>query len=260
MGNIAKVERPNICILRTLLAVTEQVKRTHDSFFHFFPGSMQKLSPFIPSRRFPPVEECDDDGFLAMGGDLSPETLLDAYSHGIFPWPIHEFAPMPWWSPDPRGILELDRVHFSRRLLRTCRSNKFSVSLNANFSQVIRKCAMFHDSTWITRQMIDGYTRLHEAGFAHSVEAWHEGQLVGGVYGVAIRGLFAAESMFHTMTDASKVALVFLVNRLRQQDFRLLDIQMVTAHTKQFGAVEISRDEYLLRLDKALAQNCDFSP
>jgi len=221
---------------------------------------MQELSPFIPSRRFPPVEECDEDGFLAMGGDLSPEILLDAYSHGIFPWPIQENGPMLWWSPDPRGILELDQVHFSRRLLRTCRNNKFTVSFDADFSQVIRKCAATHGSTWITRKMIDGYIRLHKAGFAHSVEVWHESKLVGGVYGVAIHGLFAAESMFHTMTDASKVALFFLVNLLRQQDFRLLDIQMVTPHTKQFGAIEITRDKYLARLDKALALNCSFLP
>jgi len=221
---------------------------------------MQELSPLIPSRRFPPVEECDEDGFLAMGGDLSPETLLDAYSHGIFPWPIYETGPMLWWSPDPRGILKLDQAHFSRRLLRTCRSNKFSVSFDADFSQVIRQCAAAHGSTWITRKMIDGYIRLHKAGFAHSVEVWHNDQIVGGVYGVAIRGLFAAESMFHTMTDASKVALVFLVNRLQQQDFRLLDIQMVTPHTQQFGAIEISRAEYLVRLDKALALTRGFSP
>jgi len=221
---------------------------------------MQELSPFIPSRRFPPVEECDEDGFLAMGGDLSLETMLDAYSHGIFPWPIQETGPMLWWSPDPRGILKLNQVHFSRRLLRTCRNNKFTVTFDADFTQVIRQCATNHGSTWITRTMIDGYIRLHQAGFAHSVEIWNEDKLVGGVYGVAIRGLFAAESMFHTVTDASKVALFFLVNRLREQDFRLLDIQMVTPHTKQFGAIEISQNEYLHRLDKALALNRSFSP
>jgi len=220
---------------------------------------MQELSPFIPSCRFPPVEECDD-GLLVMGGDLSPDTLLDAYSHGIFPWPTSEFSPMLWWSPDPRGVIELEQVHFSRRLLRTCRSNKFTVTFDVDFSQVIRQCAAAHGSTWITQKMIDGYIRFHKVGIAHSVEAWHDGLLVGGVYGVAIRGLFAAESMYHTMTDASKVALVSLIHRLRQQDFRLLDIQMVTPHTRQFGAIEISRNEYLARLDKALALNRRFSP
>jgi len=221
---------------------------------------MQELSPFIPSRRFPPIKECDEDGLLAMGGDLSPETLLDAYAHGIFPWPIHESGPMLWWSPDPRGILEPDQVHFSRRLLRTCRSDKFTVTFDADFSRVIHACAAAHGSTWMTRPMIKGYLRMHEAGLAHSVEVRHDGRLVGGVYGVAVRGLFAAESMFHTMTDASKVALVFLVDRLQRQDYRLLDIQMVTPHTRQFGAIEISREEYLVRLDKALALNRSFLP
>ncbi len=219
---------------------------------------MQNPSPFIPSRIFPPVEDSDEDGLLAMGGDLSPESLLDAYTHGIFPWPISESSPMLWWSPDPRGILELDRVHFSRRLLRTCRGGRFTVTFDVDFPQVIRRCAAAHGSTWITRALIDGYIGLHEAGPARSVEVWHDGELVGGVYGVAVRGLFAAESMFHTMTDASKVALVFLVERLRERGYRLLDIQMVTPHTKRFGAVEISRDEYLVRLEKALTHDCRF--
>ena len=220
---------------------------------------MQELSPFIPSRLFPPIEECDEDGLLAMGGDLSPESLVDAYTHGIFPWPVDERSPMLWWSPDPRGILEPEQAHFSRRLLRTCRSDKFNVTFDADFAQVIRMCAAAHGSTWITRRMIDGYIRLHETGAAHSVEVRHGDQLVGGVYGVAIRGLFAAESMFHTMTDASKVALYFLVDRLHRQGYRLLDIQMVTPHTKQFGAMEISRDEYLKRLEQALTYDCIFT-
>ena len=219
---------------------------------------MQKLTPFILSRCFPPVEESDEDGLLAMGGNLSPEILLDAYIHGIFPWPIDESSPLLWWSPDPRGILELDQAHFSRRLLRTCRSKKFTVTFDADFPHVIRQCAAVHGSTWVTRQMINGYIRLNKTGMAHSVEVWHDDQLVGGIYGVAIRGLFAAESMFHTKTNASKVALVFLVHRLQERGYQLLDIQMVTPHTKQFGALEIPRNEYLVRLDKALAHDCRF--
>ena len=221
---------------------------------------MQIISPFFPSRHFPPVDESDEDGLLAMGGDLSQESLLDAYTHGIFPWPIDDRSPMLWWSPDPRGIIELEQTHFSRRLLRTCRGDRFSVTFDAGFEQVIRKCATAHGSTWITRRMIDGYIRLYETGLAHSVEVWHDDQIVGGVYGVAIHGLFAAESMFHTMTDASKVALFFLVERLRQQGFLLLDIQMVTPHTKQFGAIEIPRSEYLARLEEALVLDCRFLP
>ena len=219
---------------------------------------MQKISPFIPSRRFPPVEESDENGLLAMGGELSIETLLDAYTHGIFPWPTGEHQPMLWWSPDPRGILELEQAHFSRRLLRTCRSGKFIVMFDADFPQVIRQCAAAHGSIWITQEMIQGYIRLHNAGYAHSVEVWHNNQLVGGVYGVAIRGLFAAESMFHTMTDASKVALFYLINHLRKRGFQLLDIQMVTPHTERFGAMEILRAEYLTRLDEALKHHCKF--
>ena len=218
----------------------------------------QKLSPFLPSRIFPPVTQSDRHGLLAMGGKLSPEYLVEAYSHGIFPWPDSESGPMLWWSPDPRGILELDRVHFSRRLLRTCRGSKFSVTFNTNFSAVIKACAVAHGPTWITPRLIGAYTKLHTHGSAHSVEVWHQNQLVGGTYGVAIGGLFAAESMFHTMTDASKVALYHLVERLRERGYKLLDIQMVTSHTEQFGAVEISRDEYLARLDAALQHDCRF--
>ena len=193
-----------------------------------------------------------------MGGNLSPDTLLDAYTHGIFPWPVNESGPLLWWSPDPRGILELGQTRFSRRLMRTCRSSKFTVTIDADFPQVIRQCAVVHGSTWITQQMVSGYIRLHKAEIAHSVEVWHDTQLVGGVYGVAIRGLFAAESMFHTMTDASKVALVFLVQHLQNRSYQLLDIQMVTTHTAQFGAVEIPRNEYLVRLNEALAHDCLF--
>lgn len=219
---------------------------------------MQKPSPFVPSRFFPPVEQCDEDGLLVMGGELSPDFLFDAYTHGIFPWPIGESSPLLWWSPDPRGIFELDDVHFSRRLLRTCRSDRFKVTFNVDFAGVIRSCAKMHGPTWITREMIAGYVRLHKLGMAHSVETWHDDRLVGGVYGVAICGLFAAESMFRTMTDASKAALYFLVERLRRRGYKLLDIQMVTPHTERFGAVEISRDEYLVRLDEALGHDCRF--
>lgn len=219
---------------------------------------MQKLSPYSPSQFFPPVEQSDDDGLLAAGGRLSPDHLIDAYSHGIFPWPIDEASPLLWWSPDPRGILDLDNVHFSRRLLRTCRSDKFQVTCNADFADVIHSCATLHGPTWITHEMIAAYTRLHKLGLAHSVETWHEGKLVGGTYGVALGGLFAAESMFHRMTDASKVALYHLIERLRDRAYTLLDIQMITPHTEQFGAVEISRDEYLARLDEALKHDCRF--
>ena len=232
--------------------------RQNDPLTRLCKYPMLKLSPFIPSRFFPPVEHCDENGLLAAGGDLSQDFLIDAYTHGIFPWPMEDSGPLLWWSPDPRAILDLEHVHFPRRLLRTCRSNRFQVTCNADFAGVIRSCATVHGSTWITPEILNAYLRLHRLGWAHSVETWHENRLVGGVYGVAIRGLFAGESMFHTMTDASKAALFFLVERLRQRDYKLFDIQMLTGHTQRFGATEISRKEYLDRLDEALTHDCSF--
>ncbi|MDR1494125.1 MAG: leucyl/phenylalanyl-tRNA--protein transferase [Planctomycetaceae bacterium] len=222
---------------------------------------MLQFSPYILSRKFPPVEESDEDGLLAMGGELSPEWLLDAYTHGIFPWPANDLSPMLWWSPDPRGILDFSQIHFSRRLLRTCRSRRFQITFNADFFQVISLCAETHrrdGGVWITPAMIRAYAEFHHAGYAKSVEVWRSGKLVGGTYGVSIGGFFAAESMFHTMTDASKVALYFLVERLKERGFLLLDIQMITPHTEKFGGVEISRNDYLRQLDNALAQDCRF--
>jgi leucyl/phenylalanyl-tRNA--protein transferase len=182
--------------------------------------------------------------------------LLDAYCHGIFPWPITDFdAPLAWWSPDPRAIIEFDRFHVSRRLQRTCRGSIFEVTRNVDFAGVIRGCAMspgrLHQ-TWLTPEMIDAYIRLHELGFAHSVEVWHRHELAGGVYGVAIGGLFAAESKFFRVRDASKVALVHLISHLREQGFTLVDIQQVTPHTARFGALAIPRTEFLDRLGRAI--------
>jgi len=215
-----------------------------------------------PSRFFPPAEDVDSSGLVGFGGELSPEWLLDAYSHGIFPWPMEEAgAAVPWWSPDPRAIVEFDRFHVSRRLARTVRSGRFEISLDRDFEGVIRGCAEAPDrrgQTWITREMIQAYTGLHRLGYAHSAEAWREGRLVGGVYGVAIAGLFAAESMFYHMTDASKVALVHLVEHLRQRGYRLLDIQQLTPHLARMGATTIARTEYLLRLREALQADVDF--
>ena len=164
---------------------------------------------------------------------------------------------MAWWSPDPRAIIELDQFHVPRRLRRTIRSGRFEVTLDRDFAAVIRGCTTAADrtgGTWITPEIIDAYTRLAELGHAHSVEVRHEGQLVGGLYGVAVAGLFAAESKFFRMRDASKVALVRLVEHLRSRGYRLFDIQQLTPHTARFGAIEISRIEYLHRLADALSQ------
>ena len=221
----------------------------------------QFSSPYLPSPIFPPVETADEDGLLCYGGKLDPDWLLDAYTHGIFPWPFDPRAPMLWWSPDPRGILDPEKAHFSRRLLRTCRSGRFEVTMNRDFRQVITLCAETHrgeSATWITPAMLEAYCELHRLGFAKSVETWYHGELVGGVYGVALAGCFAAESMFHTKTDASKVALVRLIEHLVSRKFTLIDIQMITPHTEKFGGIEISRQEYLKRLDVALKQNTTF--
>lgn len=205
-------------------------------------------------RFFPPPESADAHGLLGVGGQLSPEWLLDAYSHGIFPWPIDAYH-LAWWSPDPRAIIELDALHVSRRLARTCRSGKFRVTSDRDFAGVIEGCATAcgrKHHTWITPEMKAAYIHMHELGYAHSVEAWFEGSLAGGTYGVALGGLFAAESMFYRVPNASKVALVKLVEHLRRRGYQLLDIQMLTPHTQKMGAIEIPRSVYLQRVAAAI--------
>ncbi|MBN2294991.1 MAG: leucyl/phenylalanyl-tRNA--protein transferase [Pirellulales bacterium] len=215
-----------------------------------------------PAKYFPPAEAATDDGLVGVGGSLEAEWLLDAYSHGIFPWPVgEEDDPMLWWSLDPRAIFELDGFHVSRRLQRTCRSGRFTLTCDQDFSGVIHGCAYGPSrdgGTWITPSMIEAYTRMHHLGHAHSIEAWHEGQLAGGVYGIAIAGLFAAESMFYLQRDASKVALVGLIGHLRARGYMLFDIQQLTPHTERLGAVEIPRGEYLTRLADALQAKVTF--
>lgn len=194
------------------------------------------------------------DGLLAVGGDLSPSRLLLGYRHGVFPWSA---GPVTWWSPDPRAVFDLDRIHVSRSLERTLRRGGFSVTFDQQFSAVIRGCAMeprAGQPTWITPEFIEAYEALHRAGHAHSVEVWHGQQLAGGLYGVALGGFFAGESMFHRVTDASKVAVVVAARRLRECGFSLFDTQMVTPVTRSLGAEEISRVEYLRRLRVALSQ------
>ena len=215
------------------------------------------MSTLPPNTRFPPVETADPDGLLLIGGELTPSWLLEAYRRGINPWPISDGNKMylGWWSPDPRSILELDGLHISRRLQRTIRGGPFTATLNHDFAGVVAGCAEprnADDGTWITPEMARAYERLHELGHAHSVEVWREGQLAGGVYGVAVGGVFCGESMFHRERDASKVALAHLVNHLRARGFVLLDIQQWTPHMARMGASEISRSEYLHRLQQAI--------
>lgn len=199
---------------------------------------------------------------MYVGGSLSVEWLLDAYTHGIFPWPMEEgLERLTWYSPERRGILELDELHVSRRLKQTCRSGKFTVTCDRDFTGVIVGCATAGDrlrNAWITPELLQAFEQFHRAGYAHSVEVWCQGELAGGIYGVAIQGLFAGESMFYRVRDASKVALVHLVEHLRARGYSLFDIQMVTPHTQSLGAREISREEYLRRLEIALAQDVTF--
>jgi leucyl/phenylalanyl-tRNA--protein transferase len=205
----------------------------------------------MPSRFFPPADRASPEGLVFIGGRLTVERLLDAYRHGIFPWPSHPNDPMLWWSPDPRAILPLDGMYISRRLQRRLRSGVFQTTCNRDFAGVMAGCATGRGrerGTWLTPDMRAAYLELHERGHAHSVEAWHEGQLAGGVYGMSIGGLFAAESMFYRVRDASKVALANLVTHLAARGYQLLDIQQWTPHTGRLGAIEIPRRDYLRRL------------
>jgi leucyl/phenylalanyl-tRNA--protein transferase len=193
---------------------------------------------------------------------LSSELLVSAYASGWFPMAVED-AGIRWYSPDPRGIIPLDGFHVSRRLARVVRAAGFRVAIDTNFASVVRACAEAdrdtdEAGTWIDAEIFESYCALHTRGLAHSVEVWQGDALVGGLYGVALGGAFFGESMFHTVTDASKVALVALVDRLVSRSYRLLDIQWLTEHLSQFGAVEIPRDAYLQQLAAALEVECRF--
>jgi leucyl/phenylalanyl-tRNA--protein transferase len=220
---------------------------------------LKSPAPILDERLwFPDPHGAGPDGLVAIGGDLSVERLLLAYRSGIFPWTV---APLTWWSPDPRGIFPLDHFHVSRSLERILRRSPFQISLDRSFRQVIEGCATparGRRSTWITPAFIEAYTRLHAEGHAHSLECWQGDRLAGGIYGVASGGLFAGESMFHCVSNASKVALFHLVEHLKRRQFRLFDIQMLTPITGQLGGTNLSRNEYLERLTTAIEQPCIF--
>jgi len=201
---------------------------------------------------FPHPETADEHGIVGIGADLEPGTLLTAYRSGLFPMPLHPGGPTAWWSPDPRGILRLDGLRVSRSLRRSCR--RYEIRVDTSFEEVVQGCGASHrPGAWITPDIRDAYGELHRLGWAHSVEAWDEEGLAGGLYGVAVEGLFAGESMFHHRTDASKVALVALVDLLDDgQPARLLDVQWRTPHLASLGVVEVTRREYLRRLARAL--------
>jgi leucyl/phenylalanyl-tRNA--protein transferase len=190
---------------------------------------------------------------------LTPEGVELAYRHGIFPMADERTAEILWFRPDPRAVIPLDGFHVSRSLARTLRRAAFDVRVDTDFEGVIRGCADRPEGTWISERFVEVYGALHRAGKAHSVEAWREGRLAGGVYGLALGGAFMAESMFHRETDASKVALAALTSRLRERGFILLDVQYVTPHLESLGAIEITRREYERRLERALALPCTFA-
>lgn len=211
----------------------------------------------MPGRSFPDPRTASPEGIVAVGGDLDPTTILAAYRAGIFPWPV-EGCPLLWFSPAQRAVLEFERLRVPRSLAQARRRGRFWFSFDRAFEAVIRGCAETprpgQRGTWITPGIILGYTRLHAQGRAHSVEAWEGDRLVGGVYGVDVDGAFSAESMFYRETNASKLALLELVDRLRAGGLEWMDIEVLTPHMERLGAREIPREEFLERLARTRAR------
>ncbi len=204
---------------------------------------------------FPDPEEADPDGLLAVGGDLSTQRLLTAYSNGIFPW-YSEGSPILWWSTNPRLVLVPREFHLPRSVRQVLNRGTFSFTLDKDFSAVIRGCARAprpeQEGTWIVDEMVEAYTLLHSLGYAHSVEAWQDGELVGGLYGVSLGSIFFGESMFYTVPDASKAAFAVLVRQLIAWDFTLIDCQQTTHHLMRFGAREMQRFRFLAALREGM--------
>jgi leucyl/phenylalanyl-tRNA---protein transferase len=218
------------------------------------------LDPKRPNQPFPDTHYAmtEPDGLLAIGGCLSNERIINAYRHGIFPW-YGPNEPILWWSPNPRLVLFPDNLKISRSLRKTLNRNLFKVTFDQAFSQVIEACSSprdYESGTWITPEMKVAYNNLHQQGIAHSVEAWHQNQLVGGLYGLAIGRVFFGESMFHLQTDASKVAFVNLVQHLQHWQYQMIDCQVKTEHLISMGAEEIRRSDFINILQKL----CQTSP
>lgn len=212
----------------------------------------------FPNGSSPLYKPKTPDGLCFIGGNLQPDNLLRAYCNGVFPWSAD---PLTWWSPTPRAIFELGRIRVPRRLAQVVRTGKFSITYDTCFRSVMEGCAALtakRPETWISPEFIEAYCSLHGQGYAHSCEVWLGGQMVGGVYGVAIGGFFVGESMFSRIPYASSVGLVDLFERLRAAGFQLFDTQVANAHTLRLGAVEIPREDYLLRLECALRATCRF--
>jgi len=216
----------------------------------------------IDNHYFPPIEHAFDDGLLAAGGDLSPSRLLNAYQQGIFPW-FGKDEPILWWSPDPRLVLYTNKIKISKSLAKTLRTTQITVTFDQAFSNVITACSQpktdqidnAEDSTWIHPEMIDAYIKLHQQGLAHSVECWHDNQLIGGLYGIAIGKMFFGESMFSLMRDSSKIALVTLCQQLERWGFPLIDCQIYSEHLASLGAEEIARNDFIQHIDPLCRQS-----
>ena len=205
---------------------------------------------------FPPVELADKNGLLAIGGDLEPSSLLLAYSKGIFPWPISEQAPLAWFSPDPRGVIFYDDLRVSTSLKKLLRKNPFEVKINNDFEEIIHQCAKVkrpgQTGTWITKEIINAYIALHRAGHAYCIGSYQDGQLVGGIYGVNIGRFVSGESMFFTQSNASKIALISLMEYLKSRQVEWLDTQMITPVVQDLGGKEIPRKQFLELLNSSL--------
>ena len=218
------------------------------------------MPSFLSSRlAFPDPRLADEEGLVAVGGDLSVARLLLAYRSGIFPWTV---KPITWWSPDPRAIFELDAFHVSRSFARVLRQQRFEITIDRAFAEVMKGCASparGRRTTWISPEFHSAYGRLHSEGHAHSLECWQDGKLAGGIYGVAIGAFFAGESMFHRVSEGSKVALYYLIEHLRSREYKLFDIQMLTPITERLGGATISREQYLERLADAIARPTSFT-
>ena len=217
------------------------------------PAELQRIVEAVP---FPPPSDADSHGLLAWGGDLRPERLIAAYAQGIFPW--YEEDPILWFSPDPRALLLPDDLVVNRTLAKSLRRGLYEVRVDTDFEQVIRRCREVprpgQDGTWITDDLLAAFVGLHELGFAHSFESWHDGELVGGVYGMSLGAAFFGESMFSSRSDASKVALVALVRQIGAWGFHFLDCQVYNDHTGSLGASDWPREQYLAGLRRALQE------
>lgn len=205
---------------------------------------------------FPPVESADENGLVGVGGDLEPESLILAYSRGIFPWPISKDYPLAWFSPDPRGVLFFDNLHISKSMRRFLNKDKYQVKFNTNFEQVIRHCSKVQraheNSTWITEDIINAYIDFHRLGYAYSVEVYDQDRLVGGLYGVKINQYVCGESMFHLEDNTSKLALISLMFNLEKNNIHWLDTQMITPVVKQLGGIYMPRNQFINLLKKSV--------